>query len=245
MEQRRPRLGDIVDDYCPRERRITNHAVVAMIEDDVKQTRCTTCDADHEYKHARVPPQRKKKEASALEGPFTEDVHVRATPDSDADDAIADASLESSEETTADAVTASGDAPSDAPSLSAGAEDEESAERLDDDGPVHRRLIRATLPRPEGQLPERKETDFTVRQPSRGGRFDHSGNGRDGNRPRHQRGGQGQYASGGQRQGQGGSNRTDGNRPGVPGNSRPAGRPGGGGGQRRGGGGGGRRRGGR
>ena len=41
MQQRRLRLGDILDDYCPRERRITNHAVVAMIEDEVKQTRCT------------------------------------------------------------------------------------------------------------------------------------------------------------------------------------------------------------
>lgn len=48
MQQRRLRLGDILDDYCPRERRITNHVVVAMIEDDVRQTRCTTCDADHE-----------------------------------------------------------------------------------------------------------------------------------------------------------------------------------------------------
>src|SRR4051812_14288228 len=62
MQQRQPRLGDIVDDYCPRERRITNHAVVAMVGDDVKQTRCATCDADHEYKHAKVPPQRRKKE---------------------------------------------------------------------------------------------------------------------------------------------------------------------------------------
>ena len=55
MEQRRLRLGDILDDYCPRERRVTNHAVVAMIEEDVKQTRCTTCDAEHAYKGARVP----------------------------------------------------------------------------------------------------------------------------------------------------------------------------------------------
>jgi hypothetical protein len=61
MQQRRLRLGDILDDYCPRERRITNHAVVAMIDDEVKQTRCTTCDADHEYKQARVPPQRRKR----------------------------------------------------------------------------------------------------------------------------------------------------------------------------------------
>ena len=55
MQQRQLRLGDILDDYCPRERRVTNHAVVAMVGPDVKQTRCTTCDAEHEYKHAKVP----------------------------------------------------------------------------------------------------------------------------------------------------------------------------------------------
>ena len=65
MQQRQLRLGDILDDYCPRERRVTNHAVVAMIGEDVKQTRCTTCDADHEYKHAKVPRQRRKTETPA------------------------------------------------------------------------------------------------------------------------------------------------------------------------------------
>src|SRR3982751_1437366 len=65
MQQRQPRLGDVLDDYCPRERRVTNHVVVAMIGEDVKQTRCTTCDADHEYKHAKVPRQRRKSETPA------------------------------------------------------------------------------------------------------------------------------------------------------------------------------------
>src|ERR671932_11380 len=65
MQQRQLRLGDILDDYCPRERRVTNHAVVAMVGDDVKQTRCTTCDAEHEYKHAKVPRQRRKSETPA------------------------------------------------------------------------------------------------------------------------------------------------------------------------------------
>ena len=55
MQQRRLRLGDILDDYCPRERRLTNHVVVAMIDDEVKQTRCGTCGADHDYRQARVP----------------------------------------------------------------------------------------------------------------------------------------------------------------------------------------------
>src|SRR5215813_12170988 len=65
MQQRQLRLGDILDDYCPRERRITNHAVVAMVGADVKQTRCTTCDAEHEYKHAKVPRQRRKSDTPA------------------------------------------------------------------------------------------------------------------------------------------------------------------------------------
>src|SRR5688572_32759215 len=52
--------------YCPRERRVTNHAVVAMIEENVRQTRCTTCDAEHAYKGARVPKRRKKETPAAL-----------------------------------------------------------------------------------------------------------------------------------------------------------------------------------
>jgi hypothetical protein len=39
--------------------------------------------------------------------------------------------------------------------------DEDHTEGPEDDGPVHRRLIRATLPRPEGQPPERKPPEFT------------------------------------------------------------------------------------
>src|SRR5215510_2265707 len=71
MTQRQLRLGDILDDYCPRERRLTNHVVVAMIGDEVKQTRCTTCDADHEYKHARIPRQRRKGDMPAIAAPVS------------------------------------------------------------------------------------------------------------------------------------------------------------------------------
>src|SRR5215203_32157 len=70
MEQRPLRLGDILDDYCPRERRVTNHAVVAMIEEKVQQTRCTTCDAEHVYKGAKEPRRRSRKDSP--EGLFRE-----------------------------------------------------------------------------------------------------------------------------------------------------------------------------
>lgn len=62
MEQRRLRPGDVVDDYCPRERRLTDHAVVAMRDDAVEQVRCVSCEAEHEYRDARVPTPRRKRD---------------------------------------------------------------------------------------------------------------------------------------------------------------------------------------
>src|SRR5215472_3887308 len=67
MEQRPLRLGDVVDDYCPREKRVTNHVVSALLGEAIKQTRCSTCDAEHAYKGARVPARRKKNDVAALE----------------------------------------------------------------------------------------------------------------------------------------------------------------------------------
>ena len=61
MQQRQLRLGDILDDYCPRERRLANHTIVAMVGDDIRLTRCTTCETEHPYKGGKVPRLRKKK----------------------------------------------------------------------------------------------------------------------------------------------------------------------------------------
>src|ERR1043166_6374656 len=79
QQQRQLRLGDILDDYCPRERRVTNHAVVAMIGDAVKQTRCATCDADHPYKGGKAPAPRRKKDVGALGGDALEHGPPRVT----------------------------------------------------------------------------------------------------------------------------------------------------------------------
>ena len=65
MQTRRLRLGDVVDDYCPRERRLSNHVIAAMVDDTIKQTRCSTCDFEHPYKEARIPARRKKKDATS------------------------------------------------------------------------------------------------------------------------------------------------------------------------------------
>ena len=66
MQERRYRPGDVLDDYCPRERRITDHAIVAMIDDEIRRTRCGICDAEHEYKEGKVPTPRRKTQPPAL-----------------------------------------------------------------------------------------------------------------------------------------------------------------------------------
>jgi hypothetical protein len=182
MQQRRLRLGDILDDYCPRERRITNHAVVAMIDDQVKQTRCTTCDADHEYKQARVPPQRRKRPATGGESVEAAAHRLRAMGDApapaDGDDfeAFTEVVIESSEDLSAPGTEPDPDPESEGQPFMAETAEPESeeftarADNLDDDGPVHRRLIRATLPRPDGQTPDRREPEFTIRHPGMRGR---------------------------------------------------------------------------
>jgi hypothetical protein len=219
MQQRQLRLGDILDDYCPRERRVTNHAVVARVGEDVKQTRCTTCDAEHEYKHAKVPRQRRKNETPAAlysqvlaNGPKR--VAHEGAPNGDAAAPAAATQLddqgeerhENSHETAEPDVEASAprdEAPqSDETSSEEPTDADTEHERDEEDGPIHRRLIRASLPRPEGQQPPaRPIPEFTIRQP--GGRQNRF-------RPRHQHGGGG----GGQQFG--GGNRGNGNMHGGP-----------------------------
>jgi hypothetical protein len=236
MQQRQLRLGDILDDYCPRERRITNHAVVAMIGEEVKQTRCTTCDAEHVYKQAKVPRQRRKDEApAALYAQVAAGAPKRVVPaheNSDEPAAVGDESLiapiaDEPPELEPVENIASGASPLQAVDEAAEIDEEPDAgENRDDagnDGPVHRPLIRASLPRPDGQQPPaRPIPEFTIRQPG-GGRPNRF-------RPRH-RGGQGggrgpQGPQGHQFQGNYG-NRGNGNFGGANRGPRPnAGRPG-------------------
>jgi hypothetical protein len=227
MQQRRVRLGDILDDYCPRERRITNHAVVAIVENEVKQTRCTTCDSDHEYKQAKVPTPRRKKPEPALVAAGTEAAAFARPPVSDPEPPVViDEALDAPIDLLDDVPVAEANEPEPEPEPDPESEPEVS-EQPDDEWPVHRPLIRATLPRPEGQVPERKAPDFTIRQ---NGRFD----GRNGNRPRGQRqahghsGGQGRFGNprSGSGHGQSGQGQRHGNRQGGPqGGQRGGGRP--------------------
>jgi hypothetical protein len=61
MPDRPPRLGDVLDDYCPRCRLLLNHDVTSLFGGDVAKVTCRTCHNTHDYRHAQVPPRRKSK----------------------------------------------------------------------------------------------------------------------------------------------------------------------------------------
>ena len=58
-----PRLGDDIDDYCSRCRRTTDHSVVVMDGEEVRQSRCRTCGFEHKYRKNKGA----RKEMSAQE----------------------------------------------------------------------------------------------------------------------------------------------------------------------------------
>jgi hypothetical protein len=254
MEQRRLRLGDILDDYCPRERRLTNHAVVAMVEDDVKQTRCTTCDTEHVYKGAKAP-RRKKTETTGklykqvLAGLTDHETAASAQPDMvdepehdeapEPIEAVADGDGHVAASAPGDGFGSNGEAHREDPpghdeaheERLGGDERDDDFQPMVDDGPVHRPLIRAQLPRVEGLKLERQAPDFTIRQTAgRGsGQFRGSGGG-GGGANNGQRFGRGPHRGGG---GGGGGGRGGGQGFGRGPGGNPQ-RPGGGGGRKRG-----------
>lgn len=53
------RLGDVIDDHCVKCRRVTNHAIVSLVNSEPAKVRCRTCYHDHDYRHEQAPPSKK------------------------------------------------------------------------------------------------------------------------------------------------------------------------------------------
>jgi hypothetical protein len=223
MEQRPLRLGDIVDDYCPRERRLTNHAIVAVVGDVIKQTRCSTCDSEHVYKGGQVP-KRRRKEDSAFDQVLADVTAGQLRPRVPADHAdhpaVTGAAVEDTPPSQSQPVAAAAAGePTDHDQVEEPVDD-----RPDEAWPAHRQLIRAQLPRTDADPPPtRPIPEFTMhqRQPQgRGGGFRHgwgngNGNGNGyGNGFRQGRSGQGSgFGNGAAGQGRGRHRRRGGRKP--------------------------------
>lgn len=171
MQERRLRLGDVLDDYCPREKRLTNHVIVALVDDEVRTTRCATCDFEHVYKGGKVPARRKKADPQAalfktvLENVTGRDAETGGPlpPPPEAETAVvavAAATVPAPRLAPVPAVAPIETSAAPMVATDAALPDDEAPRREE---PVHRHtLIRATLPKIEGQVPERKPADFTL-----------------------------------------------------------------------------------
>ena len=176
MQDRRYRPGDVLDDYCPRERRITDHAIVAMIDDEIRRTRCGICDAEHEYKEGKVPTPRRKTQPPAL---FTQvlDTMNGPVPQAPAPQPAAASVIDPEPvvmaATVADppAAVAAPKPDQDTPANPDSAEAQDTPESQETgenpepelEGGFRRSLIRATCPRPDGQAPPpRALPEFTI-----------------------------------------------------------------------------------
>jgi hypothetical protein len=53
------RLGDVIDDFCVKCKRLTNHSVVSIVNEEPAKVRCRTCYSDHDYRHEQAPPSKK------------------------------------------------------------------------------------------------------------------------------------------------------------------------------------------
>ena len=51
MDGREMRLGDSIDDHCPRCRLLLEHAVASMMNGQVVKVICQTCHTEHAYQH--------------------------------------------------------------------------------------------------------------------------------------------------------------------------------------------------
>ena len=60
------RLGDDIDDYCVRCKRVMNHAVVSVMNGQAAKVRCRTCHSDHDFRHEQAPPPKVDARKAAL-----------------------------------------------------------------------------------------------------------------------------------------------------------------------------------
>lgn len=74
------RLGDEIDDFCIKCKRVTNHAIVSMMNGDVAKVRCRSCYSEHDYRHEKAPPSKKELKKQALFNEVLEKGNPPATP---------------------------------------------------------------------------------------------------------------------------------------------------------------------
>ena len=76
------RLGDDIDDFCVKCKRVMNHSVVSILNDAPAKVRCRTCHGDHDFRNEQPPPPKVDSRKAALFNQVLENVAgLPAAPD--------------------------------------------------------------------------------------------------------------------------------------------------------------------
>jgi len=78
---RAARLGDDIDDFCVKCKRVMNHAVVSILNELPAKVRCRTCHSDHDYRHEQAPPPKVDPRKAALFNQVLENATGLPAPD--------------------------------------------------------------------------------------------------------------------------------------------------------------------
>lgn len=60
------RLGDDIDDYCIKCKRVTNHSILAIVDGEVVKVRCRTCYNEGPFRKCVAPPSKRELQKAAL-----------------------------------------------------------------------------------------------------------------------------------------------------------------------------------
>lgn len=88
------RLGDVIDDFCVKCRRLTNHSIVSLVNGDAAKVRCRTCYHDHDFRHEQPPPSKKDLKKAELFNEVLSTVAPAAQAEPEAQTAPEDSSLQ-------------------------------------------------------------------------------------------------------------------------------------------------------
>jgi len=101
------RLGDDIDDFCIKCKRVTNHSVLAIVDDAPAKVRCRTCYHEQEFRDSVAPPtKRELKKAAEAEA----EAAAAAAAESDSE-----AEIEAGADDAEDEPIAAAEAPASAP----------------------------------------------------------------------------------------------------------------------------------
>ncbi len=60
------RLGDDIDDYCIKCKRVTNHSILAIVDGEAVKVRCRTCYNEGPFRNCVAPPSKRELQKAAL-----------------------------------------------------------------------------------------------------------------------------------------------------------------------------------